>query len=408
MRPPRDEGGWALITALLLMIIMAGFGLSTLSLVDTQQKASADGRRRETAFNVAEAALNAQTFQLGRNTWPGKGGTTRYPSSCTETSTDPRCPTPATLMALYSSTDTVPSATWTTVVRDNSGSVGAETFWSESMVNTAPTYDANGDGRLWVRSASTVRGKSRAMVALIRTEPQAEDLPHVTLLAGRFSLSNMGDKPLADTLGPSVSAGPVQVRCRIRDDPATVCLGHAVSGGIKSESELDGLLDVQISPNVSQDGSTAGDAMTPEQLARLKETAIADGTYYTSCPSTLSGAVVVIETTAACSYTGNATYNSATDPGMVLMTSGTLSVGGGVTYYGVVYHANLSESTGTLVTIDGSARIQGGVIIDGPAALAVGSSGNANVNLVFDDRAFANVRSYGGAGLVQNTWREIR
>lgn len=411
MRPWRDEQGWALVTALMLMLIMAGFGLSTLSLVDTQQDQSADGRRRETAFNVAEAALNAQTYQLSRN-WPGQGGATsiplRYPVSCTETSSDSRCPTAATLAALYSSPDTMPSAVWTTTVRDNSGSTGAESFWSETMTTTAPTYDANGDGRLWVRSQSTVTGKQRTMVALVRTEPQPEGLPRVALQAGRMELTNMGKKELVDTRGPSASIGPVQVRCKIADAPASACLGHGISGGIKNEAELRALLDVQISPNNSTDGYTGGDAMTAEQIARLRNTAIANGTFYTTCPASLAGAVVFIETASACGYTGNVAYNTATAPGFVLMTSGSLSLGGGATYYGVVYHANVADSSATLISTGGSALIQGGVLIDGPGMMSVGSSGNAKVNLVFDDRGFSNVRSSGGAGLVQNTWREIR
>lgn len=408
MRLRRDEEGWALVTALLLMTIMAGFGLSTMAMVDNQQKGSADGRRRETAFNVSEAALNAQTYQLARS-WPGQGGTgnaaLRYPAACTQTSTDTRCPTPATLQALYSSPDTTPNAVWSTTVRDNSGSTGAETFWNEAMATTAPTYDANGDGRLWVRSQSTAAGKTRTMVALVRTEPQTEALPHVTLQAGSLELTNMGKKALVDTLGDSASSGPVQVRCRIADLPASVCLGHGISGGIKNLAELMALLGVQISPNNATDGYTGGDAMTAEQLARLRSTAAANGTYYTSCPASLTGAVVFVETSSTCSYTGNGVYNSDTSPGLVVMTAGALSLGGTVDYHGVIYHANLADSSGALIVTGGNALIQGGVLLDGPGQVEVGSS---KLNVVFDDQAFSNVRSHGGAGLVQNTWREIR
>src|SRR4051794_15130371 len=248
-----DEGGWALVTALLLMTIMLIVGLSTLSLVDNEQRRSADGRRRETAFNVAEAAMNAQIYELARN-WPGRGGaanvTLRYPAACTQTSTDTRCPASATLSAMYSA-ESVPTATWSDAVRDNSGSAGAETFWSEGLLTTAPTYDANGDGKLWVRSESVARGKRRAMVTLVRTEPQVEDLPHVALISGRFALSNMGHKELVDTQGPSASAGPIEVRCTPSSSDSTPCLGHAYGGSIRNYSDLQALLDIQISPNVT-------------------------------------------------------------------------------------------------------------------------------------------------------------
>lgn len=407
----RHEDGWALVTALLLMIVMMGFGLSLLALTDTQQDVSAAERGRETAFNVAEGALNAQTYALAR-VWPGRGGASSaalaYPAACTEASVDSRCPSVATLTALYSSPDTAPNARWTTNVRDNSGSAGAETFWSEALVTTAPTYDANGDGRLWVRSQSTVDGRTRAMVALIRTAPRYEELPRVTVLAGRFRLGNNGEKELVDTEGESASVGPVQVRCTPTQGESSPCLGHALSGRTSDEEELDELLDEQIEPNVSEAGSTAGDALDADGLARLKATAIADGTYFTSCPPTLAGAVVFVETTAACSYTGNASYNTPTAAGAVIMTGGSLTIGGRASYNGVIYHANANDDVGTVVTITGSGRVQGGVVVDGAAGLSAGNSGNAHVNLVFDDRAYSRLATYGGAGLVQNTWRELR
>lgn len=403
----RGEEGWALVTALMLMAIMLIFGLSTLALVDNQQKRSADTRRRETAFNVAEAALNAQIYQLARS-WPGRGGAAnvalRYPAACTEASTDARCPTAATLQSMYS-TESAPNATWTDSVRDNSGSVGAETFWRDAMLTTAPTYDANGDGALWVRSESVARGKRRVMVTLVRTEPQVEELPHVAVLAGRLALSNMGKKVIIDARGPSASAGSVQVRCTPASTDSVPCLGHTYGGSIRTYSDLMALLNVQISPNTAAPGYTGGPALTADAMARLRARAMADGTYFTTCPSSLTGAVVYLETTANCSYTGNTQFNTATDPGAVIMTGGSLSLGGTVNLYGIVYHANAANSSGNLVQLQGNAQLQGGVVIEGGGLFTAGSSG---VNLVFDDRAYAAVESNGRAGLVQNTWRELR
>lgn len=413
MRRLREEqGGWALVTALTLMTIMAVFSMATLAFVDTEQRQSAVGRQRDTAFNVAEAALNAQTFALGRK-WPGQGGasdvTLRYPDSCTQASTDARCPSAATLTAMFSSPDAIPTATWSTTVRDNSGSTGAQAFWSDAMLATAPTYDANGDGRLWVRSESTVDGRRRAMVALVRTEPQAEQLPHAAVLAGRLAISNNGRKVLVDAQGESATNGGVDVRCVPTLGEAQACLGHRLgSGSTKDEAELEDELDIQIRPNVSQTGYAGGDAMSAEALARMRETAIANGTYYTTCPASLAGAVVFVESSASCSYTGNVEYNDPASPGVLIMAGGTLSLGGGARYDGVVYHSNPSRSTGNLVSIQGSARVRGGVLIDGNGGLTVGSSGGAKVNLVFDDHAYDAVQSAGGAGLVQNTWRQLR
>ena len=43
-------------------------------------------------------------------------------------------------------------------------------------------------------------------------------------------------------------------------------------------------------------------------------------------------------------------------------------------------------------------------MVDGNGGVLAGSSGT---NIVFDPRAFDGARSFGTAGIVQNTWREI-
>jgi hypothetical protein len=43
--------------------------------------------------------------------------------------------------------------------------------------------------------------------------------------------------------------------------------------------------------------------------------------------------------------------------------------------------------------------------VDGNGIVDVGSSKG---NLVFDDKAYNAVKSYGTAGMIQNTWREIK
>ena len=60
-----DDGGWALATALVLMTIMIGMGLALSVVLRGQGEVSAAQRERETGFNVAEAALNAQVRAVG-------------------------------------------------------------------------------------------------------------------------------------------------------------------------------------------------------------------------------------------------------------------------------------------------------------------------------------------------------
>src|SRR4051794_3007538 len=408
MQVRSNEDGWVLVTALVLMLIMGVFAVATLGLSNNEARQSAKGRSRETAFNVAEAALNAQMFTLASR-WPGSGGATntavRYPTSCTPTTGDARCPSTSSLAQLNTSADTVSGATWTTLVRDNSGSVGANQFWSEAMINTAPSYDANGDGAVWVRSQAVTASKRRTIVALVHVELEGEALPHATLLSGRLDISNMGHKTIIDTAGNSASTGQIAVRCVPQSGESVPCLGHDLGTGSNAMQSLQDLLDIQISPNVATTGYTGGASLSADAIERLRQTAIANGTYYTTCPATLTGAVTFIDTTASCSYTGNAVWNGANAPGFVIMTNGTLSLGGTTTFYGVIYHANQGNAGSNVVDLGGNTNVIGGIIVDGSGGVVAGSS---KVNLQYSDQAFNAVKANGNAGVVQNTWREIR
>ncbi|MCW3017251.1 MAG: hypothetical protein JWO02_4343, partial [Solirubrobacterales bacterium] len=286
-----------------------------------------------------------------------------------------------------------------TVVRDN-GTAGTASFYSDSLVLAQPAYDANRDGQLWVRATATAQGKTRTVVALVRAEQQEEDIPHGALISGRLEISNNGNKIMIDG-----SAGGGLPTAVVRCTPALLelspCLGHGLVGSITSFLSS---LGRQLSPNLVTYGYPGGPAMTAEARARLKATAIANGTYYTSCPATLTGAMVYIEA-GNCSYTSNSVFNTPAAPGMVLMATGTLYLGGTVEFNGVIYHANTTNSSADLVQTQGNAQVAGGVLVDGAGTTVVGSS---KLNIQLDLNAFRAVKSYGSAGVIQNTWREIR
>ncbi len=403
MRPPRrpcaaDDGGWVLMTSVILLSLMVTMAVTLLSIVDVQTGQSRQQRERETAFNLAEAGLNAQIFSLARD-WPGRGNAlTQYPN-CSAAVSSTRCPTQSQLTNLIPTADTT-GAAWQTVVRDN-GTAGSARFYSDAIVLGQPAYDANGDGQLWVRSTATAQGKTRTIVALVRAESQEEDIPHGALISGRLDISNNGNKIMVD--GSAGGGLPtVVVRCTPLLGELVPCLGQPMSGLLTSF--LAGL-SRQISPNVVSYGYAGGAAMTADARARLKATAIADGTYFTSCPASLTGGVVYIETAAQCTYTGNSVFNSDADPGLVVMPTGSLYLGGTVEFHGVLYHANELNSSGDLVQTQGNARVFGGVLVDGPGTVVCGSS---KLNIQLNPNAFRAVSSYGSAGVIQNTWREIR
>ena len=145
-----DERGWALVTAMIFMAMMLGTVLAVARYVDSQTKLGADSRKRETAFNMSEAALNGQMFALTQE-WPGQGDSTTPDSTCTQASTGSRCPNASALANLIPSADTN-GATWQTLIRDNGGS--SPNFYSDAITLGQPAYDANNDKQVWVRATS--------------------------------------------------------------------------------------------------------------------------------------------------------------------------------------------------------------------------------------------------------------
>lgn len=407
----RGEDGWALVTGLILMTIMLGTVLSTFAYVDTQQKASADGRKRETAFNLAEAVLNAQTFALTGEGWPGKSGAIVYPT-CTSASTGNRCPNPSHLAGMFSSPDIASGMSWSTEVHDNGPSPN-ESFYSETTTRAKPGYDADGDGKVWIRAQATARGKTRTLIALIGRQEQVEDLPHAVLITGKLDIANNGHKVILDAYGGTSVSGLVAVRCVPALLELEPCLGHKLGSLVnvlqstltEALAKLDKLLGFQVNPNVTQTNYQGGAAMSVEARARLEARAIADGTYHATCPTGLPAGQVVYIESGNCSYSANAQINSPTTPGVIIMASGKLTLAGTITYYGVIYHANTANITGEAVHLGGNAIVHGGIIVDGNAITVAGSS---HVNIQIDDSAYSAVRSYGNAGLIQNTFREIK
>jgi hypothetical protein len=65
----RSEDGWVVVTAIVLMAIMLGVGLAVMATADTQSSVSRQERVRESAFNLAEGLLQAESVVL-QNNWP--------------------------------------------------------------------------------------------------------------------------------------------------------------------------------------------------------------------------------------------------------------------------------------------------------------------------------------------------
>lgn len=399
------EEGIALVVVMILMTVMLTTGFALASTVDTQTKASQAERVRDASFNLAESALNAQIFALS-NDWPGPGlgmpPNTPY-TTCTPATPSSRCPDDASLRG--GASPDLAGSTWQTTVRDN-GVGSAPNFYSDASTQLQPGYDANGDGKVWVRAQATAQGHTRTLVALVRSERQEEDLPHAALIAGSLDITNYGNKELIRSEGAAVT-----VRCDPTAAPSVSCVGKPLGVGGLLSTLLSGRLSAQITGGPPRSIPETGAAMTAEARERLKATAIANGTYYAGCPTDAQlasrpGQVVYIESALNCpSYTSNTQYNSAQAPGALIIGSGSITFGGNSDFYGVIYNANLTNLSTAAVSTQGNAKITGGVLIDGGAQMAVGSSG---LNIDFDLNAYRAVASYGSAGVIQNTWREIK
>jgi hypothetical protein len=102
-------------------------------------------------------------------------------------------------------------------------------------------------------------------------------------------------------------------------------------------------------------------------------------------------------------------------PGVLIIGSGTLSLSANTTYHGVIYHVNGSDNvgpqlSGTVLRLHGNGCVDGAVVVDGNGGIEVGSSSGASKcdgNIGFNPNAANNLRAYGTAGIVQNSFREI-
>jgi hypothetical protein len=406
----RREEGIAIITAIILMAVMLVMGLGAMTFVDAQSRLTADQRQRETAFNVAEAALNAQITQISQH-WAGSA--TEAFGQCPGPSF---CPSAAEITSMVPSADSNVPITWKTNVYDNGGgAAGLGGYYADSRICAdCVAYDKNGDQKVWVRAQATVRNHTRVVVSLVQEQMQAESVPHAALLAGALSIENNGrhSEPIIDANG-----GLLAVRCNwptvagVREPSREPCMGQPVGvAPTKTAADWNDLLSNQISGfQTAQPGYTSDPVFSTEQLNRFIATAVAESSYFTSCPSSLTGHVVVVDVAGGCSYAGSATWNSQADPGLLifLKAGSSLSLGGATTYNGVIYHANQGtpQSSASLIQTSGNTRINGGVIIEGPGRMDAGESG---MNIRFDDHAYDAVQSLAAAGIIQNSWREIR
>jgi hypothetical protein len=459
----RREDGWVIVIAIAVMTIMLGVGIAIAALSDTQIGRSNTDRLRESALNLAEGALTAQQYRLPYE-WPSSSQKA-YPAQCPNplNANDSRCPSTANLIGaagLFNSDSnggiefTANQPSWVTRVRDNNV-VYPTTGWNDytSTTDTNATWDANGDNRMWVRAdgwigkcaappAVTPTCKRRAVVGLVNLESFQEQLPANVLTTGGFTITPNSNQQTyvcvygVDANGNCLLSSPTGSQVLVRCAP--------LPGGPSSSDPCEGYASNQIQPNVvTSGGVTVPPYMTTPQLNRFINSAQVAGTYCRNgvtpgisgfcptgngnCPDLTkapAGSIVVADPDSpltSCSYTGQDVYNIA----IFIMTSGSLTIGGKIVFNGVIYHTNGCSpsnpspndetncpaaflNVGTRldpqVSIQGTARVNGSIAVDGLGFTVLGSSSAGA--LAFNPSA-GQLVTVGAAGLVQSTWREL-
>jgi Tfp pilus assembly protein PilX len=385
-----SERGWALVTAVIVMSLMMGVGLATYSYVDTEVEQSANERTRESSFNYAEGVLNAQAFVLSR-AWPVMA-TQAYTPDCASGGTSTKCPDQTTLNQSFNGADFTTGSSWTTSVRDNGGSeqcqnntatVNCSYFYDDAATAAQPRWDANGDGEMWVRAQTTVRGKRRIVVARVSIAKRAVPFPENVLTAG--SLTMRGGKNVINTGG-----APVQLRCTNPNSGSCLNLKRGRTA---------------ILPDTLQFGLQPQHTVSPSGLDALRRRAQGEGGWYASCPGSTPTAAIVFVESGNCNA-GDLGPGTATAPGLYIQANGTFDMGTHSPWYGIVYLYNQSNSCANDVFgSNGNWDIIGSVIVDGCGGFSLGTS--SNTSLTYDARVFQNVYAYDFIGVVKNSFREL-
>jgi len=404
----RREDGSVVITALAMVTLMLVISFSAIAFVDSTQRESGRERKRESTFVLSEGVLNTQIFLLSRQ-WPGQA-VGQYPYQCTKlNASDPRCPDDPRLATSFRGPDYNGGITWTTEIRDNP--IGSVDYYDETVMANAtiPRWDANKDSYLWVRAQGILaNGKRRTLVALVKAEELAVNFPRQAVVAGSIDITQNGNHSYISSSDIETGeAGAVVVRC----SPPT-------SQGCAEEKK-----DIHISPAEVQSNPAMANAMNARTIELLRDQARSAGTYYPAggpCPpsSALAGQIVFMERPNNCVFgdTG-AIYNTRPNPGVLIIGSGKITFDHG-TYNGLVYHVNGSDGVGApvpagtaAVTLKSNSAIVGQLIIDGSGRLEMGNNnGGPGLpgNIVYMGRARNNLKAFGTAGIVQNSFREIQ
>jgi Tfp pilus assembly protein PilX len=402
----RDEGGFAIATAILVLMIVSLLSLAVLQTVNVESHQSGHEVGDEASFNLAESVLDAESLQI-QEAWPGSSGSVVYPSTCNQASSGvAHCPGTGLTSSLSSTYAGVSygSPTWSVkVIDDSSGS----SYYSDSLATNPTSYDANNDNRLWLRATATVWGQTEIVVTQVVRQTEVVMIPQATITSGGVSTENNGNKIIIEAKDPNSGlTGPVDLRCNMSGSKPDN--GDNCAGWVSSKGQLD-------PPGAYQTGYVDPDGgystLSAATLAELKTTAQSQGTYYNgTCPSNLSGLIYVEN--ADCSYNGG-TWGSDASPGAIVFASGTLTFNGNIDYTGVIYMANSQGTAPTsgvcsstmqnaVLTVHGGGTVHGSIFVDKCGTV---NAGERQLDINYDSNASSGLKAFATPSLAKNTFR---
>lgn len=413
----REESGQALIAGIVVLMVIMGLGMAALQTADVQSHQTGFERNTESAFNVAESALDAETSLL-QTTWP-TSSSGAYPV-CTQASTaSSTCPA-GSVSAGFNTTyagSGFASPTWSVqVIDDDVSGVADAGYYSDAILNSTSLahWDSNADNRLWVRASATIRGRTRTLIVQVQRETVPVWLPQNVLTAGGVTTSNNGNKIIIEAKdSTSGLTGSVDVRCGDANTAPTY--GSTCAGWDPKHGQLDPAGSYQTG---YVDPLASYQSLTNATLDSLRTTAQANNTYYqTGCPPLGKAGILFVEN-ANCSYSGqgNGTYqwNSDSAPGAIIVASGTLTLNA-INFYGIIYMADGQgtvppagckdyQQTPAIFTVQGTGTLHGGLFIDKCGTAAVGDSG---FDIIYDTKAFGGLRTDAEPSMALSTFRVL-
>ena len=241
---------------------------------------------------------------------------------------------------------------WRTYVRDDRDPVTNQPvrFWNDEILDPANSkyaswarYDADGNRHVWVRSEAIVRGRKRAIVAWVRIEDRVINFPQYAVLAGKVGGKNSGGhggRPLVNSTGSSLG---IAVRCSTPPQSAS-CI------------DLNPTKGPQLQPpaNFQLNYPRQSALEDPDALQALEDVARANGTYYDELPGEPERQDRRDRRTPGTAGTRTARpprpapamcCNTQANPGLYIIKRGKVDFGGNIEFWGVVWNANLDNSS---------------------------------------------------------------